>query len=504
MNVVNMLVDTADRLPEKTAIVYKSEKWSYRQLKELVFKAANGLRTSGIKENMHVGLMMTNRLEYVVSYFAALAVGAAVVPINPQFKEKELTYVLNDSDASALIYEHYFAETVLNAKDGFKSVNNLISFYGKGNDKCEWSKLLDCEPINQPSERHENDTAQIIYTSGTTGHPKGAMITHDNVLWMTNTVTEVQETSETDKIVVVLPLFHAYAKVACLLCGIYKGATAYLEDRFIPDLMLEMIDREKITVFPGVPTMFTMFVHSPKLKDYDYSSLRIFGSGGASIPVEIIDRIKKEIGVAMLEGYGQTESTVMITCQPLHGEKLVGSVGIPVPGLDLRIVTADDKDVPQGEVGEIIFRGRNAMKGYYNRPEATKETIRDGWVYTGDLGYQDEDGNLFIVDRKKDMIIRGGYNVYPREIEEVLYAHPDIIECAVIGEANEVFGEEIVAYVVTKNELLEEELSSYCKKNMANYKVPRIFRFIEELPKTATGKILKTPLRKNQESRNTK
>ncbi|WP_216830708.1 class I adenylate-forming enzyme family protein [Alkalihalobacterium elongatum] len=502
MNVVNMLVATAERLPEKAAIVYKGEKWSYRQVKDEVFKVANGLKASGIKEDMHVGLMMTNRPEYVISYFALLAVGAAVVPINPQFKERELTYALNDSDASALIYEYYFTETVMNAKADFKSANILIPLYGKGNDACEWSKLLNYEPIDKPCVRQEDDTAQIIYTSGTTGHPKGAMITHDNVLWMTKTVTDVQETSETDKVVVVLPLFHAYAKVACLLCGMYKGATAYLEDRFIPDLMLELIEREKITVFPGVPTMFTMFVHSPKLKDYDYSSLRIFGSGGASIPVEIIDRIKKEIGVAMLEGYGQTESTVMITCQPLHGKKIVGSVGIPVPGLELRIVTPDEKDVPQGEVGEIIFRGRNAMKGYYNKPEATQETIRDGWVYTGDLGYQDKDGNLFIVDRKKDMIIRGGYNVYPREIEEVLYAHPDIIECAVIGEAHEVFGEEIVAYVVMKKEISEEDLYAYCKKNIASYKVPRIFRFLDELPKTATGKILKVPLRKKQQSRN--
>ncbi|OLO36360.1 hypothetical protein BTR23_15940 [Alkalihalophilus pseudofirmus] len=504
MNVVDILVQTAERLPEKTAMVFKDQKISYGQVKDLVFKAANGLRASGIGENMHVGLMMTNRPEYVISYFAILAVGAAVVPINPMFKERELVYALNDSESTALIYESHFSNVVINAKEGFITTRTLIAFSGETTPNCQWNELLDHQPLDSIIQRKAEDTAQIIYTSGTTGRPKGAMITHGNVLWMTKTVTDIQETSEKDKVVVVLPLFHAYAKLICLLCPFYKGATSYIEERFIPDAMLELIDREKITFFPGVPTMFTMFVHSPKLKEYNYSSLRIFGSGGASIPVEIIERIKKEIGVEILEGYGQTESTVMITCQPLHGEKVVGSVGIPVPGLELRLVTADDQDVPIGEVGEIIFRGPNAMKGYYNKPDATAETIRDGWVYTGDLGYQDDSGNLFIVDRKKDMIIRGGYNVYPREIEEVLYAHPNIVECAVIGESNDIFGEEIVAYVVTKGEVEEDELSTYCKQNIANYKVPRVFKFIDELPKTTTGKISKVPLRQNDTKRNIK
>lgn len=495
MNVVSLLVQTANRLPQKTAMVFKNQPTSYGEMKEQVFKVANGLRAHGIKEDMNVGLMLTNRPEYVISYFAILALGATAVPINPQFKERELTYALNDSESTALIYDHLVSEIVLNAKKDFTSAKVLISFHGSNEPLCEWSKLLDYEPIAELAVRNGEDTAQIIYTSGTTGRPKGAMITHDNVAWMTKAMTYEIKTSEEDRLLVVLPLFHAYAKIAGLWCPFYKGATIYIEERFNPDLIMEMIGREKITVFYGVPTMFTMFVQSPKLKEFDYSSLRIFLSGGASLPVEIIERIKNEIGVEMIEAYGQTESTIIITCQPYDGEKVVGSVGRPISGVDLRIITQDDRDVPQGEVGEIIFRGPNAMKGYYKKPEATAETIRNGWTYTGDLGYQDKNGNVFIVDRKKDMIIRGGYNVYPREIEEVLYAHADIIECAVIGEEHAVFGEEIVAYVVAKNNLQEEELSAYCKKNLANYKVPRVFRFINELPKTVTGKILKGTLR---------
>lgn len=496
MNVVELLFNTAERLPHKAALVFRNHEITYGELKEQIGKIANGLQASGISENMNVGLMMTNRPEYIITYFALLTVGATVVPLNPQFREQELTYALNHSESEAFIYDSIVSEVVANAKKDLETVEIFISF--DEDSDCDWKKLLNYRSIDKYVERHGEDTAQIIYTSGTTGKPKGAMITHQNIAWMTDAMTKEQGTNEKDKLIVVLPLFHAFAKMASMWCPFYKGATVYIEERFVPDAILEMIERERITVFTGVPTMFTMFVHSPKLHQYDYSSLRVFGSGGASIPVEILERIKKEIGVDMIEAYGQTEATIMITSQPHDGEKVVGSVGRAIEGVDLRIITPDQKDVPQGEIGEIIFRGPNAMKGYYKNPEATKDTIRDGWVYTGDLGYQDEKGNVFIVDRKKDMIIRGGYNVYPREIEEVLYSHPEVVECAVIGEPDEVFGEEIVAYVVVKNQLNEEELDAFCRKKLARYKNPRIYRFIEALPKTVTGKILKGPLRKKQ------
>jgi long-chain acyl-CoA synthetase len=445
---------------------------------------------------MHVGILMPNSPQYIVSYYALLSIGATVIPLNPQYREKELAYILNNADASALIYHNLLDPIVQLAKPDLPSTKLFIE-YNEENSDCTWNRLLNHEPIEALVERNPDDTAQILYTSGTTGLPKGAMITVDNVAWMTKIMVRELETVEEDRCLVVLPVFHALAKMAGLWGSFYVGATVYLEERFVPDAILEMIEREKITVFAGVPTMFTMFAHSPRLKDFDYSSLRSFGSGGASIPVEIIDRIRNEIGVEIAEAYGQTEATIMITAMPRDIEKVPGSVGRPVDGIDFRIVTPDNKDVPQGEVGEIIFRGRNMMKGYYKNPEATASTIIDGWVHTGDLARQDEHGNVFIVDRMKDMIIRGGYNVYPREIEELLYTHPAVVECAVIGEPHDVFGEEIVAYVVVKNDVTEEELSTFCKQNLANYKVPRIFRYLDALPKTATGKILKGPLKQN-------
>ena len=494
MNCVQLLVDTATRLPEKTALVFRNEETSYKDLVNQIFKFANGLRENGIKENMHVGILMGNSPQYIISYYALLSIGATVVPLNPQYREKELAYILNNADAVALIYHNVLDSIVQLAKPDLPTTNLFIE-YSEADPDCTWNQLLNHEPIEALVERNPDDTAQILYTSGTTGLPKGAMITDDNLAWMTEIMARELGTVEEDRCIVVLPVFHALAKMAGLWGPFYVGATVYLEERFIPDAILEMIEREKITIFTGVPTMFTFFAHSPRLKDFDYSSLRIFGSGGASIPVEIIDRIRNEIGVEIAEAYGQTEATIMITAMPLGAEKVPGSVGQPVDGIDFRIVTPDNKDVPQGEIGEIIFRGRNAMKGYYKNPEATASTIIDGWVHTGDLAYQDEKGNVFIVDRMKDMIIRGGYNVYPREIEEVLYTHQAVVECAVIGEPHDIFGEEIVAYVVVKNDVTEEELSTFCKQNLANYKVPRIFRYLDALPKTATGKILKGPLK---------
>lgn len=494
MNCVQLIVDTAQRLPNKTALVFRNEEISYEQLLQQIFKFANGLKQSGVDENSHVGLLMGNCPQYIISYYGILAAGATVVPINPQYKDKELTFILNNVDADALIYHELLGPTLEKAKPELITTNLFIEF-SESNADCTWNTVLNHEPITQVADRKPDDTAQILYTSGTTGNPKGVMLTDDNLAWMTEVLTRELDLHEDDKLITVLPVFHALAKMAGVWAPLSKGATVYLEERFVPDLVLEMIERVQATVFYGVPAMFTLFTMSPRLQEFNYSSLRLFGSGGASIPVEIIERIQKSFGVKLSEAYGQTEATIMITSQPLNKEKIAGSVGQPVDGIDFRIVTPEQQDVPQGEVGEIIFRGRNAMKGYYKNPEATAATIRNGWVHTGDLAYQDASGNIFIVDRIKDMIIRGGYNVYPREIEEVLYTHPAIVECAVIGEPHEVLGEEIVAYVVVKQEVTEEELSAFCLENLAKFKAPRIFRYLESLPKNATGKTLKEPLK---------
>ena len=495
MNCVQLFLQTADRLPNKVAIVFRNVEITYSQLKEQVLKFANGLIEAGITPDSHVALLMPNCPQYIISYYGVLAAGATIVPANPLYTERELSYILNHSDAQAVIYHEFIQPTIDKTKASLTLTETFIEF-SEANPNCTWNQILQHEELAVPNERGIEGIAQILYTSGTTGNPKGVMLSDDNLSYMTNLLIRELGILEDDRIIVVLPIFHTLSKMAGVWAALVHGATIYLEERFVPDAILEMIERVKATVFYGVPTMFTLFTMSPRLKEIDYSSLRLFGSGGASIPVEIIERIQNSIGVPVAEAYGQTEATVMITCQPLNGERIPGSVGLPVDGIGFRIVAPDGRDVPQGEIGEIVFNGRSAMMGYYKNPEATAATIRDGWVHSGDLAYQDGHGNVFIVDRIKDMIIRGGYNIYPREIEEVLYTHPAIAECAVLGEPHEVFGEEVAAFVVTKTPISAEELQAYCQEHLAKYKIPRIFYFLDSLPKNATGKILKTPLRK--------
>lgn len=494
MNIAQLLLNSAQDRPKHPVIVFKDEMITYQELSQKVKQKAVGFRQYGIQNNSHVGLMIANKPEYIISYFALLSVGATVIPINPTYKEKEITYILNDSEAEAVIVDEVGLIEIQKAQSNLSSVKTIFSL--KPADSCVTWGEVDGEAADYfIVPKKEEDHAQIIYTSGTTGKPKGALITHGNMEWMTKTAAGLLEMTSEDRVLVVLPLFHAYAKIQGLLNSVYTGSTIYLEERFIPNVILEKIANEKITIFLGVPTMYTMFVNLPQINELDFTQLRVAGCGGASLPVEILEKVNKTMGVDIGEGYGQTESTVMISCFPPGVEKVHGSVGLPLPGLDLKIVDPNDREVPVGEVGEIIFKGPNAMKGYYKKEEETKSTIKDGWVYTGDLGRQDERGLLYIVDRKKDMIIRGGYNVYPREVEEVLYGHPDIVECAVLGEADQTFGEEIAAYVVVKQVTTAEEIIAYCKENLAHYKVPRKIYFLDELPKNATGKILKAPLK---------
>lgn len=495
MNIAQFLLDQAKVKPTHPVIVFRNESISYEELAQKVMEKAVGLQKFGIKDNDHVGLMVANKPEYAIAYFALLSIGATVIPINPTFKENEITYILNDSDAVAIIVDEVGISEVMKAKGNLATVDTIISV-SPAESVIAWNDVAGNASDYFIESKTKDDIAQIIYTSGTTGKPKGALITHGNMAWMTDTGAKMLELTADDRILVVLPLFHAYAKLQGLLNGIYKGCTLYLEERFIPDQILQKISEYEITIFLGVPTMYTMFLSLPQIKELDFSHLRVAGCGGATLPLEILEKVNAAMGVDIGEGYGQTESTVMISCFPPNSEKVHGSVGMPLPGIELKIVDPSGIEVPTGEVGEIIFRGPNAMKGYYKKEVETRETIQDGWVYTGDLGRQDERGLLYIVDRKKDMIIRGGYNVYPREIEEVLYTHPNIVECAVIGETDPTFGEEVAAYIVVKESTSSEEIMAYCKERLAHYKVPRRIYFMDALPKTTTGKILKTPLKK--------
>ncbi len=494
MNISQILLNSAEKVPKHPAIVFRNESISYSVLAERVKEKAVGLRKYGITNGSHVGIMAGNKPEYAVAYFALLSLGATVVPINPLFKENELSYILNDSEATALIVDEIGLGEVQKAKAALSTVKMIISLQ-QTDSFIPWNDVSGDPADFFLESKSIEENAQIIYTSGTTGKPKGALITHGNLEWMTETCVKMTEITGEDRVLVVLPLFHAYAKLQGLLQCVFQGCTIYLEERFLPDPILQKLADEKITVFLGVPTMYTMFINLPKIYELDFSHLRLAGCGGASLPMEILEKVNAAMGVELGEGYGLTESTVMISCFPPNSERQYGSVGLPLPGIDLKVIDPNGREVPVGEVGEIIFRGPNAMKGYYKKAEETRDAIKAGWVYTGDLARRDERGYLYIVDRKKDMIIRGGYNVYPREVEEVLYTHPDIVECAVIGESDPIFGEEVAAYIVVKSSITPEEITRFCKVHLVHYKVPKKIYFLSELPKNATGKILKAPLK---------
>jgi long-chain acyl-CoA synthetase len=349
----------------------------------------------------------------------------------------------------------------------------------------------------EDAERDPSDTAVILYTSGTTGTPKGAELTHSNMLEnCRHGATELVRVSENDVILGALPLFHSFGQTCCMNNAVRAGACLTMIPRFDPAKALEIIQRDEVTLFEGVPTMYHAMLNHPDRDQYDISSLRTCVSGGSAMPVEVMRGFEQAFGCVVLEGYGLSETSPVASFNHLDREHKPGSIGTPIKGVEMKVVDENDEELPAGEVGEIVIRGHNVMKGYWNRPDATAEVMRGGWLHTGDMARVDEDGYFFIVDRKKDMIIRGGYNVYPREIEEVLYEHPAVLEAAVIAVPDKALGEEVGAAVVLRPEADADaqDIRAFVKERVAAYKYPRHIWFMDELPKGPTGKILKREL----------
>ena len=350
------------------------------------------------------------------------------------------------------------------------------------------------EPITEVAERSGDDTAVILYTSGTTGTPKGAELTHDNLLSNVETILETLIQIKDDDVVLgALPLFHSFGQTCGLNSCIAAGGTLTLIPRFDPDKALEIIERDRVTIFEGVPTMYVAMLHGDKADSADTSTLRLCVSGGSAMPGEVLRAFEDKFGCKILEGYGLSETSPVASFNHPDRERKVGSIGTPIAGVEMRVVDDDGGEVEQGEVGEIAIRGPNVMKGYWRKDDATREVMKDGWFHTGDMAKVDEDGYFFIVDRKKELIIRGGYNVYPREVEEALYGHPAVQEAAVVGVPDDRLGEEVGAAVVLKSgeDVSTDELREYVKGEVANYKYPRKIWIVDELPKGPTGKILK-------------
>jgi long-chain acyl-CoA synthetase len=500
-NLATILRESAKKSPDKPVTLLDGNPMSYAELDAASDRLAAGLQGIGVQPGDTVGIQLPNIPQFLITYFGVLKAGAVAVPMNVLLKGPEVAFYLSDSGAKVLVTFAGFLEDAAKgaAEAGVKEV------YAVGvDDSNEAAKpfehLLASAPEHPIFESREpQDTAVIIYTSGTTGKPKGAELTHFTLYMNSDIPGRLFDMQENDVVITALPLFHVFGLSSVMNTSVRFGGTMTLIPRFDAKTVLEAIQRDHATVFEGVPTMFVALLNHPDVDSYDVSTLRISISGGAPIPAEVMDAFEKKFGVVILEGYGLSETASTTTFNVSAEERKAYSVGKPIWGTETQIWSEDGRRLPRGKdnVGELVTRGSHVMKGYLNRPEATAEAFAGGWFHTGDLGYEDEDGFFFIVDRKKELIIRGGYNVYPREVEEVLYAHPAVAEVAVIGVPDDRLGEEVCAVVALKSgeSLDESAVIAYCKERLAAYKYPRTVQFRDELPKNATGKILKKELK---------
>jgi len=487
-NLAHNLTVTAQRFPWRSALLLDDVKYTYRALDELTARLAGLLRARGVAAGDRVGLMMVNVPEFAIAYYGILRAGAVVVPLNVMLKAREVAYHLGDAGARLVLAWNSCAEA---AEPAAAEVGATCVVLGPG----DLERLVrDTPPLAQPCERERDDTAVILYTSGTTGRSKGAELTHANLARNAEVARRLFGLNHDSVFLGVLPLFHSFGQTCALNATVLAGGTLTLAPRFAPGKALEIIEDHRVSVFAGVPTMYGALLNHPERARFDLSSLRVCVSGGAALPVELLRAFEDAFGCMILEGYGLSETSPIASFNDPDRPRKPGSIGTPVEGVEMRIVDEDGRELPAGSVGEIVIRGHNVMKSYWQQPEATAAAISaDGWFRSGDLGRVDDDGYFFIVDRKKEMIIRGGYNVYPREIEEVLYQHPAVREAAVIGIPHGELGEEVAAAVVVASgsQVTPDELREFVKAQVAAYKYPRHIWFLSELPKTATGKILK-------------
>ncbi len=521
------LEESASRFAKKKALYFMGKEISFEALYVEAKKMASFMQKEGLKKGDKVAIMLPNCPQAVIGYYATLMAGAVVVQTNPLYKERELEYQLKDSEASFIICLDILLPTVTNVipktnimhtivtgiKDYLPFPKNMVyPFIQKRQYKMvvkveeseithSWQKAISAsETAYQKVDIDPmEDLALLQYTGGTTGYPKGVMLTHYNLVanvqmcdaWLYNTK------GEEDIVLGVLPFFHVYGMTTVMNNSIMVGSKMVLLPKFDAKEVLKTIDKQKPTLFPGAPTIYIGLLNHPDLSNYDLSSIEACISGSAPLPIEIQEQFEKLTGGKLVEGYGLTETSPVTHANFVWEKRINGSIGVPWPDTECKVVVLEtDEEAEIGEIGEIVVKGPQVMKGYWNNKEETDQVLKDGWLFTGDLGYMDEDGYFYVVDRKKDMIIAGGYNIYPREVEEVLYEHEGIQEAVVAGVPDAYRGETVKAYIVLKSgsTLNEEELNRFCRKHLAAYKVPKIYEFREELPKTAVGKILRRSL----------
>jgi long-chain acyl-CoA synthetase len=486
VSVLDPLRRHAQSSPDAVAIRSEGADWSYLQVLAAASSSGAGLVRSGLRPGSRVVLIAPSVPEFVIAYMGIQAAGCIVVPMNTMSTAEEIRYVLDDSESSRLLAWHGLGDAPRRACEVSGVALDVIEAMTPG------------APLDQDDldvvERERGDTAAILYTSGTTGRPKGAELTVANILDAGEISVEIGRSSAADRFGTGLPLFHIFGQISVMMAALTAGASVSLLSPFDPARMLELVRRDRVTVMAGVPTMWNAMLRAAEgFTSGDFESVRVAVSGGASLPAEISRAFEERFGCPVLEGFGLTETTSLATFTDIDRGVKVGWAGAVVPRTALELRASDGSVVDRGEVGEVWLKGPAVMKGYWNRPDATAEAVQDGWFRTGDLAQQDGDGDLRIVDRLKDLIIRGGYNVYPGEVEEVLYEHPDVVEAVVVGVPDDYYGEEVAAVVVLREgaSLTGAEVTAWARERMSAYKIPRIVRFVPELPKGATGKIMK-------------
>ncbi|WP_042146243.1 long-chain-fatty-acid--CoA ligase [Paucisalibacillus sp. EB02] len=521
------LEEAASVYKEKKALYFMGKELSYAEVNIQAMKFANYLQSLGIQKGDRVAIMLPNTPQSVIGYYGALMAGAIVVQTNPLYTERELEYQLNDSGSKVIVCLDILVPRVSNVKKNTplehmivtgikdylpfpknliypfiqKKQYNMVVKVEESADTHVWKSVMDKAEASYQKVKVDpiEDTALLQYTGGTTGFPKGVILTHRNLVANAQMCDAwIYKTRKGEETVLgVLPFFHVYGMTAVMNLSILNGSKMVLLPKFDAGDVLKTIHKLKPTLFPGAPTIYIGLLNHPELKKYDLSSIEACISGSAPLPVDVQDKFEEVTGGKLVEGYGLTESSPVTHANLIYGNRISGSIGLPWPDTDAKILNMETyEEVEVGEVGELAVKGPQIMKGYWNKPEDTDNTLKEGWLLTGDLGYMDDNGYFYIVDRKKDMIIAGGYNIYPREVEEVLYEHEAILEAVVAGIPDPYRGETVKAYVVLKEgyAVTEDELNKHCRENLAAYKVPRIYDFRDELPKTAVGKILRRQL----------
>jgi long-chain acyl-CoA synthetase len=488
-NLAKILTDSAERDPGATALRLDDAALSYAMLDEASARVAGLLAGRGVGPGDRVGLMLPNVPYFAAAYYGILRLGAVVVPMNVLLKAREVGFYLADPAARLVFAWHDFADA---AQAGATEAGAELVLVAPG----EFEQLLAAaEPRAEVAGRAADDTAVILYTSGTTGKPKGAELTHDNLRRNADAARGLFGLGAADVALGALPLFHSFGQTCGLNATISGGGCLTLIPRFDPGKALEIIQRDRVGVFEGVPTMYAAMLHLPDADAYDTSSLRICVSGGSAMPVEVMRAFEERFGCKVLEGYGLSETSPVASFNHPDRERKPGSIGTPIAGVEMKAVDEDGAEVPDGEVGEIVIRGHNVMKGYWERPEATAEAIRDGWLHTGDLGRLDVEGYLYIADRRDDLIVSGGENVYPAEVESVLLGVPGVRECAVVGLPDERWGQIVTAFIKRNAAVDEGALHEFCRASgLANFKRPRRYVFVEAIPKSPVGKLLRRML----------